>query len=236
MRFDGFLYGSRIDLVPSETPERYRLTQNQSPQERYETSNRRRSAENTQVDRTICSQKCKLLRATSCTACGPPLASALAHALRSPLFRARLSHTNCSHGGSERSSSSALAICLYRFRVTSKSCATTLISDTEAAKRRPFHCLSRGICWDLVYPAMVSLRITSLRRRNAQSLWFTARPAPRHLVAGDLNLQAKSLMVLTWIPTSKTKPNNPLRLLGFAAHDARGAWDESSIVCPKAVT
>jgi hypothetical protein len=125
MRFDGFRYGSRIDIVPSETPERYRLTQNQqSPQERYETSNRRRSAANTQVDRTICSQKCKLLRATSCTAYGPPLASALAHALRSPLFRARLSHTNCSHGGSERSSSSALAICLYRFRVTSKNCAT----------------------------------------------------------------------------------------------------------------
>jgi hypothetical protein len=53
-----------------------------------------------------------------------------------------------------------------------------------AAKRRPFHCLSRGICWDLVYPAMVSLRITSLIRRNAQSLWFAAVPTPRHLVAG----------------------------------------------------
>ncbi|MEH2553219.1 hypothetical protein V1286_000748 [Bradyrhizobium algeriense] len=137
MRFDGFRYGSRIDLVPSETPERYRPTQNQqSPQERYETSNRRRSAANTQVDRTICSQKCKLLRATSCTAYGPPLASALAHALRSPLFRARLSHTNCSHGGSERSSSSALAICLYRFRVTSKSCATTLLSAESAGAFR----------------------------------------------------------------------------------------------------
>jgi hypothetical protein len=200
MRFDGFRYGSRIDLVPSETPERYRLTQNQqSPQEGYETGNRRRPAANTQVDRTICSQKCKLLRATSCTAYGPPLASALAHALRSPLFRARLSHTNCSHGGSERSSSSALAVCLYRFRVTSKSCATTLISDAEAAKRRPFHCLSRGICWDLVYPAMVSLRITSLRRRNAQSLWFTALHAPRHVVAGTCNHRHRhSLQVAIW--------------------------------------
>jgi len=38
MRFDGFQYGSRIDLVPSETPERRRLTQNQqTPQERCET-------------------------------------------------------------------------------------------------------------------------------------------------------------------------------------------------------
>jgi hypothetical protein len=123
MRFDGFQYGSRIDLVPSETPERRRLTQNQqTPQERCETSNRRRSAANTQADRIICSQKCTLLRATSCN--GPPLVSALAHALRSPLFRARLSHTNCSHGRSEHSSSSVLSICLYRFRVTSKSCAT----------------------------------------------------------------------------------------------------------------
>ena len=112
MRFDGFQYGSRIDLVPSETPERRRLTQNQqTPQERCETSNRRRSAANTQADRIICSQKCTLLRATSCI--WSASISAWAHALRSPLFRARLSHTNCSHGRSEHSSSSVLSICLY---------------------------------------------------------------------------------------------------------------------------
>jgi hypothetical protein len=32
---------------------------------------------------------------------------------------------------------------------------------------------------------------------------------------GDLSQRAKSLMLLVPIPASKTKPNNPLRLLGF---------------------
>src|SRR5882672_1045704 len=35
------------------------------------------------------------------------------------------------------------------------------------------------------------------------------------VVAGDLNLQAKSLMLLGSIPSPKQNPSNPLRLLGF---------------------